>query len=74
MLEHGAFAAEVLKHFLPTGELAKFNPRHLGPGPGGGQFTTAEMDTASAGDTKPTACAVRRPPSPEQESSVQNSA
>jgi hypothetical protein len=49
MLEQGASAAEVLKVFMPNGELAKFNPYHLGPG--GGQFTTAEMDTASSGDT-----------------------
>jgi hypothetical protein len=26
MLDHGVSAAEVLKHLLPTGELAKFNP------------------------------------------------
>jgi hypothetical protein len=53
MLDDGASAAEVLKHFLPNGELGKFNPYHLGPGPGGGQFTTAEMDATSSGDAKP---------------------
>ena len=52
MLEEGAAAVEVLKHFLPQGELAKFNPHHLGPGTGGGEFTTAETDGASSGDTK----------------------
>ena len=50
MLEHGASAAEVLRHFLPNGKLAKFDPHYLGPGPGGGQFTTAEMDGTSSGD------------------------
>jgi hypothetical protein len=53
MLEHGASAAEVLKHFLPNGELGKFNPYHLGPGPAGGQFTTAETDATSSGDASP---------------------
>jgi len=49
MLKNGATAAEALKHFLPKGELAKFNSNHLGPGPGGGQFTTAEAHTAGPG-------------------------
>jgi hypothetical protein len=53
MLEDGAPAAEVLKNFLPKGELAKLNPHHLDPGPAGGQFTTAETDGTSSGDTKP---------------------
>jgi hypothetical protein len=53
MLGHGASAAEVLKHILPKGELAKFNPHYLGLGPGGGQFTTAERDTTNSRDTRP---------------------
>lgn len=53
MLEDGASAEEVLKHFLPQGELGKSNPYHLGPGTGGGQFTTAEMDGTSSGDANP---------------------
>jgi hypothetical protein len=52
MLKDGAADVEVLKHFLAKGELAKFNPHHLGPGTGGGEFTTAETDGASSGDTK----------------------
>lgn len=44
MLERGTSAAEVLKHFLAKGELVKFNPYHLGPGDGGGQFTTAAFE------------------------------
>lgn len=50
MLDDGASAAEVLRHFLPNGDLAKFNPYHLGPGAGGGEFTTAVLDGASSGD------------------------
>ena len=53
MLDGGASAPEVLKRFLANGELAKFNPYHLGPGPGGGEFTTAAMDGTSSGDAKP---------------------
>jgi hypothetical protein len=52
MLKKGATALEVLKLFLPKGELAKFNPHHLGPGAGGGEFTTAEMNETSSGDHK----------------------
>ncbi|MGB6177498.1 MAG: BPSL0067 family protein [Methylocella sp.] len=53
MLDDGAPAAEVLRHLLPNGDLAKFNPYHLGPGPAGGEFTTAEMDATSSGDASP---------------------
>jgi hypothetical protein len=53
MLGDGASAADVLTHLLTNGELGKFNPRHLGPGPGGGQFTAAETDATSSGDAKP---------------------
>ncbi|MGH6822109.1 MAG: hypothetical protein ACREC4_01245, partial [Methylocella sp.] len=49
MLKRGASAAGVLKQFLSRGELAKDNPYHLGPGVGGGQFTTADMDGVSSG-------------------------
>jgi len=62
MLDDGASAAAVLKHFLRNGELAKFNPYHLGPGPAGGQFTTAEMDGASSGNTKPPGYATKLSP------------
>jgi hypothetical protein len=53
MLKNGASGSEVLKHFLPDGELAKFNPYHLGPGVHGGQFTTTEMEGRSAAEAKP---------------------
>ncbi|MGI8570164.1 MAG: hypothetical protein ACR2KT_14450 [Methylocella sp.] len=56
MLEDGAPALEELTHILTKGELAKFNPRRLGLGPGGGQFATAEMDTTNSRDTKPQGC------------------
>jgi hypothetical protein len=50
MLKNGAAGREVLKRLLPEGELAKFNPYHLGSGPGSGQFNTAETDGATSGE------------------------
>jgi hypothetical protein len=59
MLKSGVSGPEVLQQFLPDGELAKLNPYHLGPGDRGGQFTTAQLDGASAGDVKPKGCATK---------------
>ncbi|MBO0733878.1 MAG: hypothetical protein J2P49_06100, partial [Methylocapsa sp.] len=50
MFRSGAPESAVLEHFLPGEELAKLNPNHRGPGPGGGQFTTADTDGASGRD------------------------
>jgi hypothetical protein len=52
VFRNGASERKVLKHFLPEEELSKANPYHRGPGPGGGQFTTAEVDGASGGEAK----------------------
>jgi hypothetical protein len=41
-----------LRDILLDGEMTKFNPYHLGPGPGGGQFTTAAANGARSGDAK----------------------
>jgi hypothetical protein len=37
------------KQLLKMAGLDKFNPNHLGPGPGGGQFTTSQQDGTSNG-------------------------